>query len=92
MAALSARDGARNAVVLAQLMGLREHGVRLQNLVIDAEYRLVELLPPKSVLTPDQVYQLRKVYGGLPLVGWPLGVTMFEATGQIAGFVTCYKE
>ena len=28
----------------------------------------------------------------LPLVGWPLGVTMFEATGQIAGFVTCYKE
>ena len=67
---------------------------------------MVELLPPKSqgrrvdlsttvdkfVLTTDQVYQLRKVYGGLPLVGWPLGVTMFEATGQIAGFVTCYKE
>ena len=51
MAALSARDGARNAVVLAQLMGLREHGVRLQNLVIDAEYRLVELLPPKPEST-----------------------------------------
>ena len=69
-----------NRNMLAQLMGLRAHGVRLQNLVIDAECRLVELLlPPKSgrrndlsttvdrfVLPPDQVYKLRKVYGGLP--------------------------
>ena len=35
--------------------GLREHGVRLQNLVIDAEYRFVELLPPAKRGRPWEV-------------------------------------
>ena len=60
-------------------MGLREHGVRLQNLVVTAEYRFVELLPPAERggdrskwpeghllgLSKEMVYKLRKVYGGL---------------------------
>ena len=63
----------------AQAVETGEHGVRLQNLVIDAEYRFVELLPPPKRggdmsmspagdmlgLPRDQVYKLRKVYGGL---------------------------
>ena len=38
-----------------EMMGLREHGVRLQNLVIDAEYRFVELLPPAKRGRPWEV-------------------------------------
>ena len=50
---------AAGLAVLARLMGLREHGVRLQNLVIDAEYRFVELLNPPMDMDADGVSVLR---------------------------------
>ena len=72
---------AKSAKVSAGFLDFEGPLYNAWNLVIDAEHRFVELLPPPSksgrpkkvstpvdtfVQTPDQVYQLRKVYGGLP--------------------------
>ena len=74
LAALDARDAARNASIYARMVGLQEEGVRLQNLVMDAERKIVEIVPrrqgsdnlspwgDKLSLSPQKLHTLRKTY------------------------------
>ena len=42
---MNARDAARNASIYARMIGLQKEGVSLQNLVLDAERKIVAITP-----------------------------------------------